>query len=296
MTNQSCTDMTGMAGTNPATPISGTLYKCTETNVWMEWYTPYTYTYPHPLRSSLSVTSPAGGETWVRGFGHDIIWSSSVVLEPVKIELIKSGSTIVIANTVPVADGSCTWLIPTGQTPGNDYTIKISSGSYADTSDPFTIAAPSAPIVQTLSTQSITASSASLRGTVHPMGLATTFYFEYGLTNAYGSETADVTLLAGDAITAVQASIPGLTASTTYHFHVMATNSAGTTEGTDMTFTTSGDGGGGGGCFITAVQGLNLWLMVLGLSAGWVVWMARRVESRKLRAKGWEKMRISNIE
>lgn len=46
-TNQSCTDLTGMVGRNPSTPISGTLYKCTDTNTWTSYYTPYTY--PHPL-------------------------------------------------------------------------------------------------------------------------------------------------------------------------------------------------------------------------------------------------------
>jgi len=37
-----------MVGTNPSTPISGTLYKCTSANTWTAYYTPYTY--PHPLR------------------------------------------------------------------------------------------------------------------------------------------------------------------------------------------------------------------------------------------------------
>lgn len=47
-TNQKCDDLTGMVGANPSTPISGTLYKCTATNTWEPYYTPYTY--PHPLR------------------------------------------------------------------------------------------------------------------------------------------------------------------------------------------------------------------------------------------------------
>ncbi|MBE9484243.1 MAG: hypothetical protein IMY74_05325, partial [Bacteroidetes bacterium] len=48
LTNQSCGDLTGMVGANPATPISGMLYKCTSPNTWTAYYTPYTY--PHPLR------------------------------------------------------------------------------------------------------------------------------------------------------------------------------------------------------------------------------------------------------
>jgi len=51
-TDQSVTSLAGMVGKNPTTPISGTLYRCTSTNVWTTYYTPYTY--PHPLRTILS--------------------------------------------------------------------------------------------------------------------------------------------------------------------------------------------------------------------------------------------------
>ena len=46
-TNQSCTNLTGMVGAKPTTPISGTLYKCTTTDTWTAFFTPLTY--PHPL-------------------------------------------------------------------------------------------------------------------------------------------------------------------------------------------------------------------------------------------------------
>lgn len=58
-TNQSCSDLTGMVGTAPTTPISGTLYKCTATDTWTAYYTPYTY--PHPLRSAGGALSPPSG-------------------------------------------------------------------------------------------------------------------------------------------------------------------------------------------------------------------------------------------
>jgi hypothetical protein len=59
-TNQSCSDLTGMVGANPSTPISGTLYKCTSTNKWTAYYTPYTY--PHPLRAGGILESPNHGD------------------------------------------------------------------------------------------------------------------------------------------------------------------------------------------------------------------------------------------
>lgn len=55
-TDQSCTDLNGMVGVNPATPISGTLYKCTAPNTWTAYYTPYPY--PHPLREERAAGPP----------------------------------------------------------------------------------------------------------------------------------------------------------------------------------------------------------------------------------------------
>ena len=48
-TDQDCTTVADAnCGVDPATPISGTLYRATETNTWTLFYQPYTY--PHPLR------------------------------------------------------------------------------------------------------------------------------------------------------------------------------------------------------------------------------------------------------
>ena len=79
--------------------------------------------------------------------------------------------------------------------------------------------------------------SAALNGSVDPHGLTTSVYFQYGTTTSYGHTTASQTKT-GDTYQNVAANISGLTASTTYHFRIVATNSAGTTYGADRTFTT----------------------------------------------------------
>jgi hypothetical protein len=75
-------------------------------------------------------------------------------------------------------------------------------------------------------------------GSVDPHGLTTTVYFQYGTTTSYGRTTANQSKT-GNTYQNVSANISGLTASTTYHFRIKATNSAGTRYGSDRTFTTT---------------------------------------------------------
>jgi len=80
--------------------------------------------------------------------------------------------------------------------------------------------------------------AATLNGTVNPNGLATTAHFEYGLTTAYGTSTANQNEGAGTSAVPVQAVIGNLSPNTIYHFRAVATNSNGTTNGQDKTFKT----------------------------------------------------------
>ena len=94
-----------------------------------------------------------------------------------------------------------------------------------------------APSATTQAASSITTSSAQLNSYVNPNGLATTIYFQYGLTTSYGSSTS----LGGIGTTAGNYgfTVSSLTANTTYHFRIVAYNSGGTSYGSDLTFTTS---------------------------------------------------------
>jgi tetratricopeptide (TPR) repeat protein len=83
----------------------------------------------------------------------------------------------------------------------------------------------------------VTNSSATLNGSVDPHGLTTNVHFQYGRTTSYGLNTA-IQGKSGNAYQNVAADISGLAASTTYHFRIVATNSAGTRYGADQTFAT----------------------------------------------------------
>jgi hypothetical protein len=101
-------------------------------------------------------------------------------------------------------------------------------------------AAGNPPIVTTIAASGISQTEATLNGSVNPNGLATNYYFQYGLTTSYGSHTTSTSAGSGSAAVNVNAAVTGLTAGTTYHFRLVATSAAGTTNGADLTFNTSG--------------------------------------------------------
>jgi hypothetical protein len=95
------------------------------------------------------------------------------------------------------------------------------------------------PVVQTKPATNVTATRATLNGTVNPESAETKYYFEYGTTKTYGSKTAEASAGSGTAGVEESAAIAGLAPSTTYHFRVVASNADGTTDGADEVLTTS---------------------------------------------------------
>ncbi len=98
----------------------------------------------------------------------------------------------------------------------------------------------SKPVAVTSNATDITSSSAVLRGMVNPKGLATTYWFQYGPTTSYGSNTTKRSAGSGSANSNVNESIAGLSAANTYHGRLVASNSAGITYGVDVAFDTGG--------------------------------------------------------
>lgn len=100
-------------------------------------------------------------------------------------------------------------------------------------------AAPSPPAVTTGSPSNVSQTNATLSGTVDPNGQSTTFFFQYGTTTAYGTQTTSRDVGSGSSPISVHRGIVGLTANTTYHYRLVAQSSAGTTNGADQTLTTT---------------------------------------------------------
>ena len=75
--------------------------------------------------------------------------------------------------------------------------------------------------------------SGQLNGVVNPNGLETTYYFQYGPTTAYGSQSPSATVAAGFTGVKVGQTITGLQPG--YHYRLVASNSDGKAEGRDKT-------------------------------------------------------------
>jgi hypothetical protein len=161
---------------------------------------------------------------------------------------IEYGTSTSYGTKTPVKDaGSGTSDVPvsaavTGLATGKTYHFRVVATSDAGTSrgSDRTFLTSAVPSVTTKAVSNVGDTSAKLNGTVNPNGQATTAYFEYGTSTAYGTKTAAKSVGSGGGSTGIAVAITGLTASTTYHVRLVATNAAGTSNGGDVAFTTTG--------------------------------------------------------
>ncbi len=97
----------------------------------------------------------------------------------------------------------------------------------------------SRPTAVTNAATNVSRIAATLNGAVNPNGLSTAVVFQYGTTTSYGNEVAATpSPLSGTSVMQVTAALTGLSPNTLYHYRLVATNGAGTTNGDDQTLTT----------------------------------------------------------
>jgi hypothetical protein len=126
--------------------------------------------------------------------------------------------------------------------PGTTYHFRVvatnASGTSPGSDRTFTTMGP--PVVLTGAAQGVGPTSATAVGTVDPLGRATTWYVEYGTSTSYGSRTSTRNAGPGAGTRSVSVLLSGLTPATTYHYRLVAKSDAGTSRGSDATFTTAG--------------------------------------------------------
>ena len=206
----------------------------------------YTYT-PAPTITGIGPTSgPAAGGTIVTITGTDLTGASDVEFGNTPAASFSPDGPTQITATAPPGTGTV------------DITVTTPSGTSATSSDDqYTYVAPrvlpqtGSPTVVTEAPTMHSSTGLSLAGSVNPEGLVTTAHFEYGLDSRYTTpgtsgpiydqSTPPVQIGSDFQSHPVFAPVAGLVPNALYHARLVATNTAGTTFGPDVTFTTPAD-------------------------------------------------------
>jgi macrolide-specific efflux system membrane fusion protein len=154
-----------------------------------------------------------------------------------------------LSSTTPTVDaGSATGSVPasvtvSGLVAGQNYYFELVASNSSGTTDGslslFTTASAMASAT-TGQASAIGSTTATLTGSVNPGALDTSDQFEYGTSaTALSSSTPTFNDGAGSGSVSVSVTLLNLKPDTTYWFRVVATNSSGTSDGVEETFTTS---------------------------------------------------------
>ncbi len=100
--------------------------------------------------------------------------------------------------------------------------------------------APETPV--TGEAGAVTTSTATVAGSVNPLGASVHVSFEYGTTTAYGQSAGGSASGVSDSAVPFSAALTGLPANTTIHYRAVATSDLGTFVGADRTLTTAREG------------------------------------------------------
>jgi hypothetical protein len=152
----------------------------------------------------------------------------------------KACSTLPVESNETAVSATVSGLSP--QTTYSYRAVATNEGGTVEGNDEQFTTAIAAPKATTEAASGITQTAATLNAKVDAEGDDAGCLFQYGSTAAYGKTVAcSVDPVTGTASTAVTAPLTGLAPASTYHYRVVATNSAGPTNGADKTFVTLAD-------------------------------------------------------
>ena len=168
--------------------------------------------------------NPGGLETTCRiEFGPTTAYGTLSALRSIG----SSTSNIVVADTIDGLGADTTY---------HCRLIAQNSAGRGESADTAFSLTSSRPAIKSQLSIVISKARAIMVATVNPGGLETTCHIEYGLTSAYGLQSASRSIGSSTSNIVVADTIDGLGADTTYHCRLIAQNSAGRGESADATF------------------------------------------------------------
>jgi IPT/TIG domain len=213
----------------------------------------YTYAAAPTVTGLNPTAGPTAGGTTVTITGTNLTGATAVEFGTTSATITANTATTITATapagTVGTVDVTVTTPGGTTATSAADrYTYNAPAPASPPASPPPAPPASSPPVVASGVPTIQTTAAAGLSGSVDPENLATTAFFQYGLdpsergpgspSTLYDQSTPPQQVGSDSASHTVSASLTGLIPGALYHIRLVATNSAGTTFGTDQTFTT----------------------------------------------------------
>ena len=129
-----------------------------------------------------------------------------------------------------------------GLEPNEAYTfclVATNASNEASVSNEITVQTErQAPSISEIGVTNLTSTEATIGAEVYPHGEVTTYRVEYGLSNAYGSSTPEASISAQYGSAGIQSHLTSLAPSNEYHYRIVTTNSTGSDQSPDNTFTT----------------------------------------------------------
>ena len=163
---------------------------------------------PSSSASSITLTSPNGGESWKRGTSNMVTWSyAGSPGSSVKIVLMKAGTEVgTIVASAPLGSGgkgSYTWPISSAGVTGSDFRVSIQSSSQpaikdisnnyftvtSATVNPAAATTPAASSIKSISPAATTTPAASTINSLPPAGSSTLYLDQYGIKGDGTDET-----------------------------------------------------------------------------------------------------------
>lgn len=207
---------------------------CNGFSEWPCWTQPGgSPTYAQSITIASGGTLKFADETMPVTTETDVVWTAGM----------PSSCTGVPSTPTSGWKGSCEFK-QSGTYRFESANLFIGTGYYANdnyTKYEVVVAGPPTPTATTQRATGVTETEATLNGSVNPEGLATSYYFEYGATESYGTKTGEVSAGSGSTSQEFHFTWTGLSPNTTYYFQLVAVYGAGKTkvEGGQMTFKTA---------------------------------------------------------
>ncbi len=217
-------------------------------------------------QNTITVVSPNGGETWIKGCPSQIQWATTAAsTSPVRIDLYKGNLFFMnIAPQVPPGTTTFTWIPVATLQAGTDYRVKVSSLSNLATYD---FSDGNFSILQgTVTVVSPNGGENWVKGTVHPITWTTNLCGSMRIELWKGSAYLMLITAAAPATGPFSWAIPAtLATGSDYRIKLLSVSNAGSTttsayDFSDGMFTLS-DPSPGGGLTVVNPNGGETWIM-----------------------------------